>query len=352
MILIDRFFRRYRRWRIEARPFLPFIAGFVSFLFIFCGGVTGYMLVEGWSLLDAMFMMVLTLSTVGYQTVHPLSPQGVVMTMAIILLGVGNFAYLAGAFAQALTEGRLQRFLENRRVRKTIEAMSGHVIICGYGRIGSVVCAEIRRAGLPVVVLEKEAVMAAKLIEDDVLHIIGDATADASLLAAGLERAKVIVTALSQDAANVYVSLTARQVNPSILIIARAESEAHIPRLMRAGADKALLPHVIGGLRMAQSVLRPTVTDFLDLALAGGSLELQMEELAISGRSELIGQTLLTARIRPRFNLIVVAVKRPDGHMVFNPTPETDLGEGDTLIAVGKPENLAGLRQALQPGAA
>lgn len=327
--------------------FWPLAAGFVSLCLVFLAGVAGYMLVEGWNFLDSFFMVVITLSTVGYGQVHPLSDQGVILTSILIMGGVGSFAYLVGAFTQLIVEGRLQTFLGRRRVQRIIDGLSGHVIICGYGRIGNVVAKEIIREGIPVVVIERSPDLVARMEEEGVPHVIGDATEDAALMAAGLTRARTIVTALTQDSANVFVALTARQLNPGIQIIARAETEAHIPRLERAGANKVLMPHVIGGYRMAQSVLRPAVTDFLDLALLSESMELQMEELRVTAAGELVGRDLVGAQIRPRFDLIIIAIKKADGEMLFNPTPHAILEADDTLIAVGRPENLNQIRKIL-----
>ena len=164
---------------------------------------------------------------------------------------------------------------------------------------------------------------------------------------AGLLRAKTLVAALTQEAANVYVTLTARQLNPGIHIVARADAQGHTQRLERAGADQVLVPHMYGGVRMAQSVLRPTVTSFLELAVRGGEVDLQLEELRVSEQAEIVGQNLIESRIRPRFNLIVIAIKKASGEMTFNPLPQTVLEAGDTMILVGKKDGLDGLREIL-----
>ena len=325
----------------------PLIGGFVALALVFCLGLIGYMHVEGWSFFDSLYQVVITLSTVGFQEVYPLSRNGRILTMLLIVSGVGSFAYLVGSFTQVLVEGRLQQFLGRRRMQKIIDGLSEHVIICGYGRIGSIVAREILAENVPVVIVESSPEVVRLLDEQGIPYVAGDATADEVLLAAGLLRAKTLVAALTQEAANVYVTLTARQLNPGIHIVARADAQGHTQRLERAGADQVLVPHMYGGVRMAQSVLRPTVTSFLELAVRGGEVDLQLEELRVSEQAEIVGQNLIESRIRPRFNLIVIAIKKASGEMTFNPLPQTVLEAGDTMILVGKKDGLDGLREIL-----
>ncbi|MHC1710797.1 MAG: TrkA family potassium uptake protein [Solidesulfovibrio sp.] len=325
----------------------PLIGGFCALVLIFCLGVVGYMRVEGWSFFDSLYQVVITLSTVGFQEVYPLSRNGRVLTMLLIVSGVGSFAYLVGTFTQVVVEGRVQQFLGRRRMQKVIDQLSGHVIICGYGRIGSIVAHEILAENMPTVIVESNAEVLRLLDEQGIPYVSGDATADEVLLAAGLLRAKTLVAALTQEAANVYVTLTARQLNPGIRIVARADAEGHIQRLQRAGADQVLVPHRYGGVRMAQSVLRPTVTSFLELAGRGNPMNLEMEELQVTEASEIVGKNLIDSKIRPRFNLIVIAIKKASGEMIFNPQSQEVLEAGDTMILVGGTEGLDGLREVL-----
>jgi voltage-gated potassium channel len=325
----------------------PLIGGLLALTLVFCLGVAGYMQVEGWSFFDSLYQVVITLSTVGFQEVYPLSRNGRILTMLLIVSGVGSFAYLVGTFTQVLVEGRLQQFLGRRRMQKIIDGLTDHVIICGYGRIGSIVAREILAENMPTVIIESNPEVVRLLAEQGVPFVDGDATADEVLLSAGLLRAKTLVAALSQESANVYVTLTARQLSPGIRIVARADAQGHIQRLQRAGADQVLVPHLYGGVRMAQSVLRPTVTSFLELAGRGGDIDLQMEELQVTETSAIVGQNLIDARIRPRFNLIVIAVKKASGEMIFNPQPQAVLEAGDTMILVGRQDGLDGLREVL-----
>jgi voltage-gated potassium channel len=232
-------------------------------------------------------------------------------------------------------------------VQKTIDKLKDHAIICGYGRIGSIVAKEVARGGMPPVVIDKDDDHVHALEEEGLLHILGDATSDEMLKRAGIERAKSLITALSNDAANVYVALAARQLNPDLYIVARSDSAEHIGRLKLAGANRVLMPHTLGGVRMAQSVLRPTVTSFLEMAIMGEGIDLHMEEVQVSEGSELAGKDLVDSQIRPKYNLIVIAIKKPDGGMIFNPLPKEVLEAGDTLILVGKNESLQQLREVL-----
>lgn len=336
---------RIKLSRLQQRygSFWPLIMGLCTLMLIFFGGVYAYMEVEGWNYLDSFYMVLIALSTVGFEEVHPLSDNGMVLTSVLIILGVGNFAFLIGSFTQILVEGRLQTVWGRHRVQKAIDKLNNHTIVCGYGRIGAIALREIEREGLPVVAIEMGEELVPKMEADEVLFIAGDATSDEILLRAGIDRAKNLITALSSEAANVYVSLTARQLNPALYIVARANNESHIPRLERAGADRVMLPHTIGGIRMAQSVVRPAVTSFLEMTVAGEGMELSMEELIISDRSEFCGKNLIESKIRQRFNVIIISLKRADGQTLFNPDAKTVLAAGDTLIAVGDRENLGNL---------
>ncbi len=326
--------------------FWQLILGFVSLVVVFILGIIGYMTVEGWRFLDSFYMVVITLATVGFQEVHPLSDSGRLMTALLILSGVGSFAYLVGSFSQFLVEGRLQALWWRLKVQKKIDKLQNHFIVCGYGRIGSIVVREIMKEGLPIVVVEQKPHLIERMEQDGVLCLDGDATNDEVLLRAGLKRARSIIAALSDEAANVYVTLTARQLSPSIQIVARANEKGHVPRLEMAGADRVVMPHFIGGIRMAQSILRPTVTNFLDLAVRG-EVDLQMEELPISSSSEIVGKDLIESQIRPRFNLIIIAIKRASGDMVFNPGPKEVLEAGDTMMLVGRRSDLKRLQEIL-----
>ena len=334
--------------KLRARfgSFWSILLGVVYLAMVFCIGIAFYMGHEDWDFISSFYMVVITLSTVGYMEVNQLSEPGRLFTACMIMGGVGGFVYIAGAFAQVLIDGRLQIMWGKHKMMKEINKLRDHFIVCGHGRIGSIVVQEIMNDGHDVVVIEQDPDLIDKMEQDGILCIDGDATSDEILLMAGLLHAKSLISALTSEAANVYVTLTGRQLNPDITIVARAGAKSHISRLELAGADRVVLPHFIGGVRMAQNVLRPTVTNFLELAVRGG-IDLQMEELEVTSESELCGLDLIESKIRPRFNLIIIAIKTGTGEMVFNPGPKEVIHAYDTLLAVGKKSNLSELKKIL-----
>lgn len=337
---------RTARLKLRFGVFWPFMAGLGAIVVVVVFGVAGLMLVEGWNFFDSVYMLVTTLSTVGYGEVHPLSDRGRMVMIGVIVTGVGSFFYLVGAFFQLLVDGHIQNIFGRHWMRRAIAKLKGHVIICGYGRIGSIVAREILAEGQDVVVIEKDPHLIEDLARRGVLHVPGDATDDIVLEAAGIERAKSFVPALSDESANVYVTLTARQLNPDVYIVARCDSVDHTQKLTRAGANQVLYPYHYGGVRMAQSVLRPTVVGFMDLALRGDCQDLQMEELTVCTGSAVEGKNLIEAQLRQRFNLIVIGIKKPSGRMLFNPQPQEVLQAGDTLILIGSQMDLAELQKS------
>lgn len=341
------FLTRVLRLRNQLGFFWPLVISQLSLVTVSLGAIYGYMLIEGWNFWDSFYMVVITLSTIGFGEVHPLSQEGRVLTTFVILTGVGNFAFILGAFSQLLVEGRLFKLLGRRRVLKTISKLRNHCIICGYGRIGSVVAQEIMEEGYDIVVIENDPKTLERLEEEGVLHISGDATSDEVLAEAGISHAKSLIASLSEDSQNVYVVLSARQLNRDINIVARAGAQAHMSKLKLAGANVVLMPNRIGGVRMAQSVLRPTVTSFMELAHKKTSQDIQMEELTISDTSELVGKNLIESGIRPRFNLIIIAIKKVGQEMTFNPEPKTVLHAGDTVIAVGSTKSFQQFEEIL-----
>jgi voltage-gated potassium channel len=335
-----------RAFKDKWGPLFQFMLGLCIMCVVFVSGLCVFLFIEGWTFVDSFYMMVITLSTVGFGEVQPLSERARLLTSAIIILGVGNFAYIVGSFSRMLVDGHLHNLMWRRKVQRRIDKLDNHYIICGYGRIGSVVVQEILKVSPDVVVVEHAPELIEQLKREGIMHLCGDATDDGLLVSAGIKRAKSIVTALTDEAANVYVTLTARQLNPSISIIARANSASHITRLEFAGADRVVLPHLIGGVRMAHTVLRPTVTDFLDLAVRG-NIDLQLEQLAISPESTFVGKNLMDSNIRKDYDLIIVAIKRDDGKLVFNPGPREVLCARDTLITLGRQTDLRRISELL-----
>ncbi|MDZ7581279.1 MAG: potassium channel protein [Deltaproteobacteria bacterium] len=347
-----KFLKKAKAFRLQIRTQYPFgwsiLVGVFFILSLIMTGTSGYMLLEKWRFIESLYMVIITLSTVGFMEVKPLSDPARIMTILVIFGGVGSFFYLGGSLAQMLVEGKFQNMLGRRRVQKIIDELTGHYIICGYGRIGKVVAQGIKKENFEVIVIEKDKGALLQLEENKMLFIEGDATKDEVLLSAGLKKAKCLITALSDDAANVFVTLTSRQLNPKITIVARTDMEPHVSRLKQAGADNVFMPYNIGGLRLVQSVLRPTATSLLDLAIRG-DINLQMEELPVGKNSEFVSKLVKDSGIRPRFDILIVGIKKSSGEMVFNPGPETIINDGDLLVALGKPENLQKLQKVCDP---
>jgi voltage-gated potassium channel len=327
--------------------FRRFLIDLSVFFLILMGGCLGYMAIEGWDFYDALFMTVTTLTTVGFGEVHPLSQTGRIFTILLILFGVGFFLYFLGSITSIVVQGTLKDLFGRRKLDKQISQVSGHYIICGFGRIGRTVAQLLKEKPLEVVVIEKNPDCVPLFQEKNLLYVLGEATSEEHLLKAGINRAKGLVAAASSDADNVYITLTARGINPDLFILARAAEESSIKNLIRAGADKVISPYDIGARRMANTILRPTVIDFIELAVHNRNLDLQMEELVIGAQSKIKDTTLMESAIRKNYNLIVVAIKKKSGEMIFNPSSQAKLHEGDTLVALGDRENLNQLEERL-----
>jgi voltage-gated potassium channel len=325
--------------RMRCGTFLPLAVSALVLCGVFVYGMVVFMVVEGWDFLDSFYQVVITLSTVGFMEVHPISEKGRVLVAVLILLGVGSFAYLVGAMTQVIVDGRLHDLWGKRKMRALIENLEDHYIVCGFGRIGAVVAEEMRRSGHTVVVVERQPELLAEAQSLGYLFLAGDATEDETLLNAGIQRARGLFACVDSDAENVFITLSARQFQPDITIVARADRPDAVAKLERAGAHRVITPHHIGGKRIAQVMLRPTVTDFMDLATQGKNL--QMEEAKVAPTSPLAGTTLVSSGIRARFGLMIIAIDKPGEGMIFNPQPDQVITAGDTLIAVGPPDAFA-----------
>jgi len=311
-------------------------------------GTSGYTLIEGWALFDSLYMTVITLATVGFKEVHELSPQGKAFTIALIIFGVGVITYAAGSVIQFMVEGQLRQVVGRRKMEKRIAKLKDHYIICGFGRIGQMICKEFQARPVPFVVVEKNTHLCERLAREGILFVQGNATDDDALLAAGIERARGLITAVTSDTDNVYITLTARGLNPQLFILARAGEEGAEVKLMRAGASKVISPYTIGATRMAHAILRPSVVDFIELATTRENLALQIEEIEVNQQSSLVGLTLVSAGIRQTMGIIIVAIKQPDGHMLFNPPPDTAINAHSVLIILGERPAITQLEQIAQ----
>jgi voltage-gated potassium channel len=303
-------------------------------------GTAGFMAVEGWPAFDALYMTVITVTTVGFMEVRPLSAQGRVFTMLLSLGGVFTVFYAAAEVIRAVVSGELRGALGRERMERSLSRISDHFIVCGFGRMGRLVCQEFSALGSPFAVVERneEALRDFALPHGIPLH--GDATSEDVLRQAGVDRARVLVSLAASDADNLYITMTARLMNDRLRIVARAEDEAAARKLERAGANRVVSPYVIGGQRVALAVLRPSVVDFIELATRSEHLDLQIEEAVIGQGSPLAGKNLRESGIRQDLGIIVVAIKRSDGQMTFNPASEFVLSPSDTLIALGHRKQL------------
>ncbi|MDX2481277.1 MAG: potassium channel protein [Desulfuromusa sp.] len=299
------------------------------------GGTLGYALIEDWGAFEALYMTIITLATVGYSEVHTLSHNGQIFTIFLIIFGVGTIAYTIGSMIQFMVEGQLYQLLGRKKVQKQISRLQGHYIICGYGRIGRLISREFAAKPLPFIVVENDPAQCQQLAENGHLFIEGDATQDEVLERAGIHQAKGLVTAVTSDAANVFIILTARGINPKLFIMARASEEGAEVKLMRAGANKVVSPYTIGASRMAQAILRPSVVDFIDIVTGQKNIELQIEEIPVVPESHLVGKALSQSGLRKKLKLIIIGIKH-DKQMIFNPDANTIIEAGHILIALGE----------------
>lgn len=310
-------------------------------------GTTGYMWVEGWSFGDAFFMTVITLSTVGYGETHPLSSAGRAFTALLILSGVFSFAAAATSALRGFVSGELVRSLRERRRERRMHQLSDHVVVCGYGRMGRLVCRELRERKLPFVVVDREEAKVSRELPD-ALVIEGDATQEECLRRAGIERAKTLLILMPKDADNLFVTMSARLLNERLFIVARAEDPATESKLKRAGANRVVAPYLLGGAHVVQSVLRPTLLEFIDLATQSQHLELQLEELSVQTDSALAGVTCGEALPREA-ELLLVALQRKGDKMRFRPREDERLSEGDVLVVLGSRDALDTLQRRTAP---
>lgn len=316
---------------------------------IFALGTGGYMLIEGWNLIDSVYMTAITLSTVGYGEIHEISEMGRIYTIFLIFAGAGLFLYLAGMIMQLVVEGEIQSMLGRRRLDNRIAKMKNHYIICGYGRIGRILCHQLKDKTPDVVVLEQNPDLIPILEKDKTCYISGNASDESQLIQAGIERAGYIIAALATDIDNVFLVLTARQLNPAIYIMARAASQAGKSKLIAAGANRVESPYDIGAVSMGLRLLRPSVSNFLDIALSRRERAIQIEEAPVSQDSKLINIMLKDSGIRQDYNLIIIAIRKADNTMIFNPSFETLIEVGDTVIAMGRNRDLVRFHEALNP---
>jgi voltage-gated potassium channel len=299
-------------------------------------GAVGFAFIEGWDYWHAFYVTVLAVATINLPA---LSPAGQVFSVFVLFGGVGTALYTFTRLATVVVEGTLPRTLQRRRMARMLDTVTDHFIVCGYGRIGSTVARQFHRQGVPCVVIERDVVRLQDALELGMLGVAADSGSEEVLRRVGIARARGLVAAVGTDAENVYTVLSARVLRPDLYIVGRAETEDATLKLKRAGADRVISPYQIGAIQMAQTALRPAVVDFVELATSSDNLELAIEEVPISTRSALVGQSILDANIRQRLGVIVVGIQRQDRRMEFNPSPDTKICAGDKLVVLGRPES-------------
>lgn len=299
-------------------------------------GMIGFHVIEGWSFLDCLYMTIITISTVGFKEVRVLSPQGQVFTIFIILAGVGTAIFAFTKIAEIAYEGGINKFWRRRRMKKKLENLKDHYIICGHGRMGKIVRERLEEENLPFVVIDNNEEKLEELKQTNrCLFIEGDATHEEIVIKAVIKKAKGLAALLPTDADNLYLVLTVRLINPSLFILSKAMDEEAEKKILQIGANKVVSPYKLSGLKIAQGLIRPTLVDFMDLIIRREELSLYMEELVVKKDSKLVNRNLTECDIRRTANVIVVAVKKPGEDIVFNPSPDIKIETGDILLVLG-----------------
>jgi voltage-gated potassium channel len=329
------------------KPLLNLKIIFCALLVLIVIGMAGFHFLEGWSWFDGFYMVITTITTIGYGEVHPLSQTGRYFNTFIVIVGVALSLLFIGCLTQALLEFELQSVFGRRRMDREISRLSDHFILCGAGRVGRSAARELARKPLPFVIIDTDAHKLARYSEEGWLTLVGDATQTPVLRQAQIEKARGLVASTTTDATNIYIVLAARSLNPKLNIIARASAEEAEPHLLTAGANHVVSPYSFAGYRIAQTFMRPHVVDFFDTAM-NKKLPFDIEEVKVWAGSRVAGQTLESSRIRQEMGVIVLAIKGEGSHMRFNPSPDEVIHEGDHLIAMGGPEGLRRLEQSAE----
>lgn len=339
--LIEETYRRTRQ---------HLIGGAIALAGVVLAGILWYKLVEGWTWLDAVYMSVITLATVGFAEVQPLGARGRIFTILLILMGVVVIGYILNSFSEALIQGHFQAGIRLRQRRKLMDSLNNHYIICGFGRTGKQVAAEFSIERIPFIVVDSDDYSIQEAQQLGFITYQGDATQDQVLQRVGIERATCLVAALPSDAENLYTVLSAKTLAPKIRTIARASTEEAVQKLQRGGADVVVSPYITGGKRMAAAALRPQVVDFLEGILSGGDRTVYVEEFLISPEDcPKVGQTLGQTQLRLKSGALILAMRRADNTLIVGPNADTVICPGDLVIGMGTSEELRRLNQILSP---
>ncbi len=308
-------------------------------LVVLAVGTIGYVLIAGGSVIDALYMTVISITTVGYREQFPLTPTGKVFTILLIIAGLGLVFYFLETIVEDTMEGRIRKIFGRRKMEKNMSKMKNHIVIAGFGRMAEVVCRELSQAHHDFIIIENSPQRFAIAEERNYNVLNANAAEEEVLMAAGIEKARVFITLLSEDADNIFTILSAREINPHLVIITRATDMANEKKLYKAGATRVVSPYELSSYRIVRMVQKPNVVDFFDILLSPEKYTLSIEERTVGENSDLNGKVIREAGLRERFNAIVVAVRR-EGEMLFNPSPELGIRAGDILIVLGEKERL------------
>jgi voltage-gated potassium channel len=316
-------------------------------LFTLVTGTAGFLIIEGYSLFDAFYMTLITITTVGYQELRPLTHAGRIFNSFLILFGVSAMFFAVGAVTQTIIELELQDHFGKRRTKRLIEKMENHVIVCGFGRVGRSAAAELQRSAVPFLVIDRSQERFDRATAAGMPVLIADSTRDESLRQAGVHRARGLIAALATDADNLFVVLSAKALNPKLTVVTRAAEEESEEKLRRAGADTVFAPYSMAGNRLAQSLVRPHVARFIDFATKNIDLDMAIEQVRVAAGTEFDSRTLRELQIRRELGVIVLAIRKSDGRMIFNPPAEMEIMAGDFLIVMGEQQDLQQLEDRL-----
>jgi len=336
-------------------PFVRFLIAFLLLVLLIFGGTLGYTLIEGWSIGESIYMTFITITTVGFGEVHPLSPEGKHFTIVFLVFSIATVGYSVTILITYIFEGVIIQAVKERRMKRSIRRMKDHYIICGCGDMGREVALEFKRSKVKFLIIDKNPEQSELARDESIVFVKGDAVDDEILLEANIEQAKGLVSALPEDESNVFVVLSARQLNPDLTIISKSEEERTIRKLHKAGANRVVSPYQIAGRRMASIILRPSVVNFLDVVVEGEEMAMRIEEVKVDSGSPLIEKTLRESDIGQHTGAIIVGINGPEGHTRVNPSSTASLTavklhENDVLIAMGNEGQLTRLKEFVKRG--
>jgi voltage-gated potassium channel len=314
----------------------------LSLLAILTGGTTGYHLIEGWAWLDCLYMTVITISTVGFGERFPLSSAGRLFTILLIIVGVGTVAVAISIMFESVFQRQMRLFMEKRSMQKEIDKLTQHIIVCGYGRMGRNIASALTHTGRTVVVIELHHQAAEEIEREGRLVVKGDAAEDDILKQAGIDRASAIVATLGSDADNLFLTLTARGMNPDLDIIARTEDERNCSKFIQAGASRVVSPFATGANHIVRLLTRPDVVDFVELVAEDDDIQFEVSQINVDASSPLTGKTLAEGHVRQEVGGMVLAIRRSDGRLIFDPPSDSRLTDGDVLLVVGSSQRNTG----------